>query len=540
MPISRSGSDFDVVLVSAEYWDDHPLCPVGVIARVLDADGYTVGIIEKPEKDEDFLRLGAPKLFFGVTSGSIDSMLNNYTPLKRPRRDDPHADWSPMPDRAVVAYCNSLRRLFKGCRIVIGGIEASLRRFAHYDYWDNAVRRSILLDTRADVLVYGNGEKQALEIARRLKGGKELDRIPGTCVVAKEVPVGFTAVPSYEDVKDDKTKFCEMQMAFSNDRALAQAHGQRFVLQHPAPELSPEDLDAIYALPFSRKMHPKSQLRMAQFSVVTHRGCIGECSFCSLALHQGNKIVSRSEESIVREIEAITKHPEFKGHVDDLGGPSANMYGMDCEAPCVRGETPAGLRKTEGDANEASSGGRQCVSCASLDKSHSRLVALMRRARAVPGVKRIFVRSGVRYDLAIESREYVRELSRHHISGTLKIAPEHFSKRVLALMNKPGNRFSEFCDLFASLNKETGQTLRYYFMVGHPGDDVQEANELARRAAKLGNAEQFQLFTPTPMSLSTCMYWTGLDPRTMGLVKVTYDFATKKRMKTAMSKAMLD
>ncbi len=528
MPISRSGSDFDAILVSAEYWDDHPLCPVGVIARVLDADGFSVGIIEKPVKDEDFTKLGAPKLFFGVTSGSIDSMLNNYTPLKRPRKDDPHADWNEMPDRAVVAYCNALRRLFKGCKIAIGGIEASLRRFAHYDYWDNAVRRSILLDTRADVLVYGSGEKQAAEIARRLKGGKELDGIRGTCAMAKEPPEGFTVIHSYETVKEDKTKFCEMQMAFSNERALAQAHGQRFVVQHPAPEYSPEDLDAIYALPFSRAMHPKSQLRMAQFSVATHRGCVGECSFCSLALHQGNRIVSRGEESILREIESMTRHPDFKGHIDDLGGPSANMYGMDCEAVCE------GSR--DGDAVTA--GRRHCISCANLDKSHSRLVALMRRARAVPGVKKVFVRSGVRYDLAIESREYVRELSQHHVSGTLKIAPEHFSKRVLKLMGKPGDRFSEFCDLFNSLNKDTGQTLRYYFMVGHPGDDVQEANELARRAAKLGNAEQFQLFTPTPMSLSTCMYWTGLDPRTMEPVKVVYDFATKKRMKTAMSKAL--
>jgi uncharacterized radical SAM protein YgiQ len=518
MTISRTGSGFDIILVSAEYWDDHPLCPVGVIARVLDYAGYSVGIVEKPVKDEDFGKLGAPKLFFGVTSGSIDSMLNNYTPLKRPRKDDPHADWNEMPDRALVAYCNSLRRLFKGCRIVIGGIEASLRRFAHYDYWGNNVRRSILLDARADILVYGNGEKQVLDIAARLRKGLGLDGIAGTCVLAKEAPEGFAAIPSYEEVKEDNVKFCEMQMSFSNDRALAQPHANRFVLQHPAPEYSPGDLDAIYALPFTRAMHPKSQLRMARFSVVTHRGCIGECSFCSLALHQGGRIVSRSEESILREIESLTKHPDFKGYVDDLGGPSANMYGMDCGTKC-------------GDA---------CLACATLDRSHSRLVALMRRARAVPGVKKIFVRSGVRYDLAIESREYVRELSRHHVSGTLKIAPEHFSKRVLKLMNKPGDRFSEFCDLFNSLNKDTGQTLRYYFMVGHPGDDVQEANELARRAAKLGNAEQFQLFTPTPMSLSTCMYWTGLDPRAMEPVKVVYDFATKKRMKTAMSKATLD
>jgi uncharacterized radical SAM protein YgiQ len=531
MAISREGSGFDVILVSAEYWDDHPLCPVGVIARVLEGEGYSVGIIEKPESDEDFTKLGAPKLFFGVTSGSIDSMLNNYTPLKRPRKGDPHADWNPMPDRAVVAYCNALRRLFKGCRLVIGGIEASLRRFAHYDYWDNDVRRSILLDSRADVLVYGNGERQVTEIASRLKDGKGLAGIPGTCALSKELPGGFTVMPSFAEARDDRQKFCEMQMLFSNDRPLAQAYDRNYVLQHPAPDYTTSDLDAIYGLPFSRKMHPKSQLRMAQFSVVTHRGCIGECSFCSLALHQGGRIVSRSEDSIIREIESLTRHPEFKCYVDDLGGPSANMYGMDCEAECV-------ADAADGADISGPERRRHCLSCANLDRSHSRLVKLMRRARAVPGVKKVFVRSGVRYDLAMESREYVRELSRHHVSGTLKIAPEHFSKRVLALMNKDGSRFSEFCDLFASLNKESGQSLRYYFMVGHPGDDLQEVRMLAEKAKRLGNAEQFQLFTPTPMSLSTCMYWTGLDPRTMRPVKVAYDFATKKRMKTAMSGAI--
>ncbi|MFH0816680.1 MAG: YgiQ family radical SAM protein [Methanobacteriota archaeon] len=514
MAISREGSGFDVVLVSAEYWDDHPLCPVGVIARVLDSEGFSVGVVEKPVGDEDFAKLGAPKLFFGVTSGSIDSMLNNYTPLKRSRKDDPHADWNPMPDRAVVAYCNALRRLFKGCKIAIGGIEASLRRFAHYDYWDNAVRRSVLLDSRADILAYGNGETQAAEIAARLRDGKDLSGIPGTCVLSRELPDGFAVLPSYAEARDDKRRFCEMQMLFSNDKALAQAYDRNYVLQHPAPGCTPKELDAIYALPFSRKMHPKSQLKMAQFSVVTHRGCIGECSFCSLALHQGRRIVSRSEDSIVREIGEMARHPEFKGYVDDLGGPSANMYGMDCANEC-------------GDA---------CLACPALDRSHSRLVGLMRRARAVPGVKKVFVRSGVRYDLAMESREYVRELSGHHVSGTLKIAPEHVSKRVLALMNKDGSRFSEFCDLFNSLNRDTGQTLRHYFMVGHPGDDMQEVRLLAEKAAHLGNAEQFQLFTPTPMTLSTCIYWAGLDPRTMKPVKVVYDYATKKRMKTAMTR----
>lgn len=516
MPISRTLQDPDVILVTAEYWDDHPLSPVGVIARVLEASGFSVGIIEKPVSDGDFTRLGEPKLFFGVTSGSIDSMLNNYTPMKRKRAEDEHASTSPMPDRAVISYCNSLRRLYKGCAIVIGGIEASLRRFAHYDYWDNAPRRSILLDSRADVLVYGNGEMQMAELASRARDGKPLSGVSGTCEVSKQVPEGYAAMPSWEEAKDDKKKFCEMQNAFGNDRGLAQGYGPRFVLQHPYPRYTPEYLDWVYGLPFTRDMHPRSLLGMARFSVVTHRGCIGECSFCSLALHQGARIISRSEGSILAEIGRIARHPDFKGAIDDLGGPSANMYGMDC-AEC----------------------GGECLGCGKLDRSHSRLVALMRRARQVPGVRQVFVRSGVRYDLAVDSPEYVRELSAHHVSGCLKIAPEHFHSSVLGLMNKPGERFGEFVEMFGTLNRGTGQALRHYLMVGHPGETEETLGELVREAGKLGNIESFQLFTPTPMTLSTCMYWTGLDPRTMEPVKVTYHYSAKKRMKERML-ALLD
>jgi uncharacterized radical SAM protein YgiQ len=516
MPISRTIRSPDIILVSAEYWDDHPLSPMGVIARVLDAKGFSVGIIEKPVSDEDFLRLGEPKLFFGVTSGSIDSMLNNYTPMKRKRADDEHATYNPMPDRAVISYCNSLRRNFKGCTIVIGGIEASLRRFAHYDYWDNAPRRSILLDSRADVLVYGNGELQMAELAERAKAGKNLAGIAGTCEISREVLDGFLVMPSWTEVKSDKAKFCEMQNAFSNGRNLAQAHDKRFVLQHAYPAYTPDCLDWVYGLPFTREMHPQSLLSMAQFSVVTHRGCIGGCSFCSLALHQGGRIISRSEESILSEIAGMTRHPEFRGVIDDLGGPSANMYGMDC-ADCGGG----------------------CPGCGKLDRSHSRLIGLMRRARAVPGVRKVFVRSGVRYDLAVESPEYVKELSDHHVSGCLKIAPEHFHGRVLGLMNKPGERFGEFVELFGTLNTGTGQALRHYLMVGHPGETEQTLDALVARAEKLGNIESFQLFTPTPMTLSTCMYWTGLDPRTMEPVEVTYRYGAKKRMKERVL-ALLD
>ncbi len=511
MPISRSGRNFDIILVTAEHWDDHPLSPVGVIARVLDAKGFSVGIIEKPVTEADFERLGEPELFFGVTAGSIDSMLNNYTPMKRKREDDPHARYSPMPDRAIIVYCNTLRRVFKGCRIVIGGIEASLRRFGHYDYWDNDLRRGILYDSRADVLVYGNGEMQIAELAERARAERELAGVAGTCTISKKVPKGFEVLPSWSEVKSDKKKFCEMQNMFSNQRNLAQEYDKNYMLQYAYPEYTSEYLDWIYGLDYSRKLNPDSQLWMAQFSVVTHRGCIGECSFCSLALHQGNRIISRSEESIISEIEKIAKHRKFKGVIDDLGGPSANMYGMDCDN-CEK----------------------HCLGCGNLDRSHSRLLELMRKARSVPGVRKIFVRSGVRYDLAVESPEYIKEISEHHISGCLKVAPEHFSERVLGLMNKPGDRFQEFIEIFGKMNRKTGQNLRYYLMIGHPGEDMASVEELVKKAKRLGNVENFQLFTPTPMTLSTCMYWTGMDPRTMEPVKVAYDYNTKKRMKEKM------
>lgn len=514
--ISRTGSGFDVILVSAEYYDDHPLSPVGVIAKVLEAKGYKVGIIEKPMFEKDYSKLGAPKLFFGVTSGSIDSMLNNYTPLKKPREEDRYNRVTGMPDRALIVYCNGIKKQFKDVPIVLGGIEASLRRFAHFDYWDNYVRRSIMFDSRARLLVYGNGEKQVMEIAARLSKGRDISGIPGTCEISKELPKGFEVVPSFKEVKSDKIKFCKMQVAFSNYKDLAQEYDNNYLLQHRYPEYTAADLDWIYGLRYTRRLHPESLLKMARFSVVTHRGCIGECNFCSLSLHQGNRIISRSEESILHEIESLTKHPDFKGFIDDLGGPSANMYGMDCHTKC----------------------GDKCIGCESLNLSHGRLIELLRNARNIPGVNKIYVRSGIRYDLAIESKQYLRELSEYHISGTLKIAPEHYSKKVLKLMNKDSDRLDEFVGAFEKVNKKTNQSLRYYFMICHPGDDETETEALCRKVEKLKNVEQFQLFTPTPMSMSTCMYWTGMDPYTLKPIKVVYDYTTKKKMKRMMLEAI--
>jgi len=517
--IATCGSDFDIILIGGEPYADHPLSGVGLIARVLDAVGYRVGVIGRPDwrRDEDFCKLGRPRLFFGITSGAIDSLLVNYTPLKRERAKDPFAPYcSGLPDRAILVYSNKIRHLFPGSIIVIGGVEASLRRFGHYDYWQNRVRRSLLVDSRADLLVYGPGELQIIEIARRLEQGQDLDGIAGTCIIGSKIPAGFQLLPSFEEVCEHPQAFCQAQNLFSNQRNLAQAHANRFVLQYRMPAYRPQDLDWIYSLPFSRKIPAEfPQLAMARFSVVTHRGCFGSCSFCSLALHQGTRIISRSEESILAEIELLAKHPDFKGYIDDLGGPSANMYGLDCRQ-CETGH---------------------CLSCSRRDRSYQRLINLLQKSRQIQGIKKVFVRSGIRYELAMESPKYLEELCHYHLSGCLKIAPEHVSEKVLSLMNKDGSRLEEFRQLFRQINGRRPQHLKYYFMVAHPGTGRAEAKELAtalRRLEREGEhnpIEGVQIFTPTPMTRSTCMYHTGLDPATGKPVFVPRSFAEKKEQK---------
>jgi len=520
--IARKGSRFDIILISGEPYVDHPLSGIGVIARVLDAKGYRVGVVGRPDwkKDEDFRKLGRPRLFFGITSGSIDSLLVNYTPLKRRRSRDPHAPYrSGIPDRAVLVYSNKIKQLFPDSIIVIGGVESSLRRFAHYDYWEDRVRRSILLDSRADILVYGPGELQAIEIARRLEREEDMAGISGTCVVRAEMPSNYEALPSFEEVCQDPELFSKAQNLFSNRRHLAQLHANRFVLQYPMPDYRREDLDWIYGLPYSREIPPEfPEFSMARFSVVTHRGCIGRCSFCALSLHQGDRIISRNEESILEEIHRLREYPDFKGYIDDLGGPTANMYGMDCRKAC------------EGE----------CLRCPELDRSHKRLVHLMRKARQIPGIKKVFVRSGIRYDLALESPEYVKELCDHHLSGLLKIAPEHVSPQVLRLMNKEKRPLEEFRKLFQKINKGRKQHLKYYFLVAHPGASIKEAKELARLVRGLEKAgdkpvEGIQIFTPTPMTRSTCMYHTGKDPVSGEEVYVPRNYAEKKEQKRMLS-----
>jgi len=492
----------DVILITGEAFFDHPLCGVAILKRLLEKNGYHVGIVEMPKRADDIEEFGKPTLFFGVSSGSIDSMVRNYTPLKKLRREDKNLNYNEsVPDRAVIVYSNWIKNKFKGSKIVLGGTEASLRRFVHYDYWDNKLRKPILFDSRADILAYGNAEKQILEIANRIKHKKDLRNIPGTCIIDIEKPTGFVELPSYEEVIESKERFCDMQNLLTNTKNLLQKIDNRYVLQYKSPTYTSKDLDEYYELPFTRETN-LNDIRGFEFSVVTHRGCIGECNFCSLSLTQGNKIISRSEESILREIRRIAKLPFFKGNIDDLGGPSANMYGMDCH-------------KCEGS----------CIECHSLDRSNKRIINLLRKARSIRGIRNVFIRSGIRYDLA--SPEYIAEVASHHISGTLKIAPEHVNESVLKLMNKDRGDLKSFIKEF----KKTGKKLAFYFMTAHPGSSINEAKELGDEIKHFENASSVQVFTPTPMTVSTCMYYTGLEPRTKNKVYVPYTYKEKKIQK---------
>jgi uncharacterized radical SAM protein YgiQ len=494
---------YDIIIITGELYFDHPLCGSAIIKRLLEKHNYTVGIIEMPKFEEDIKKLGKPKLFFGITSGSIDSMVRNYTPLKRLRQDDKYLNYNEtVPNRAVITYSNWVKRHFKDSIIVLGGTEATLRRFTHYDYWDNKLRRPILLDSRADIIAYGSAELQILEIAKRIKNHKPLKGIEGTCIRSKEIKNNFTELPSFQDVSESKKEFCNMQNQFSNKKNLAQKVDKSYVLQYKSPEYTPKDLDEYYELPFTRKV-PQS-LQGFQFSVVTHRGCIGNCNFCALRWTQGNKLISRSEDSIIREIKNITKVPYFKGNIDDLGGPSANMYGMDCNL-CDK----------------------DCLECKKLDRTNKRLINLLKRIRNLPKIKKVCIRSGIRFDLA--SEKYLKDIISHHIFDYLRIAPEHINKRVLKLMNKDCGDLDAFIQKFNKISQ--GRKLGFYFMTGHPGSTMKEAKELADKIKTLRNSENIQLFTPTPMTISTCMYYTSMNPKTKKKIHVPHTYLEKKQQK---------
>ena len=524
-------NELDIIIVTGDAYVDHPSYGAAIIGRVLEDAGFSVGIIAQPDCKnlEDFKALGKPRLFFAVTAGNLDSMVANYTANKKVRNID---DYSPggrshlRPDRASIVYANKLQQAYKGVPIVLGGMEASMRRLAHYDYWSDKVRRSLLLDAKCDILVYGMGERQMIEIASRLRDDEDihsLDNVRGTVVARKsldavEDPV---SIPSFEDVIKDKDKF---NRAFREiyaeadpvrGRTIVQKHADRFIIQYPpALPMTTEELDKIYSLPFMRDWHVSYDkaggipgFDMVRNSITSHRGCAGGCSFCSLYLHQGRHVQSRSIESILEEIKIVSMDKKFNGTITDIGGPTANMYMAKCDA-----------WKNKGACRQ-----KRCLLpeiCKNFKLGYGHSLELWKRLKAVPRVKHVFVGSGVRYDLLTDSYsdEYLRELCISHVSGQLKVAPEHCANHVLDLMNKPRfNLYEKFTDRFEKMNKllNKKQFLVNYFIVGHPGASLQDALQLSLYLAKKHiNPEQVQDFIPLPMTLSGAMYYTEQDPFT--------------------------
>jgi uncharacterized radical SAM protein YgiQ len=526
---------FDIILVSGDAYVDHPSFGTALIGRVLWDAGFSVGIIAQPDWKSitDFTALGTPRLFFGISSGNVDSMVNNFTPNLKRRSDDVYSPGRVprRPDRATIVYANKVHELFPGTPIVIGGIEASLRRFAHYDYWQDRVRQGILADAPADLLAFGMAELPMVEIAQRLAAGEPaaaLREIPGT-VYRMDLAEwrgtekkGIVEIAGFTEVSSDKVAYARAFALHYREqdpvtgRPVAQPHPKTVIIQNPpARPLTMEELDQIYELPFSRLAHPSYRepvpaLEPVQFSITSHRGCFGACSFCALTHHQGRIIQSRSTASIVREVTRMTRMKAFRGIVQDVGGPTANMFGMTCS----RWEKAGTCRD------------KHCSpACATLDTSHRRQCELLGAIRAIHGVKKVFIGSGIRFDLVVaDDSDYLPLICKNHVSGHLKVAPEHVVKNVTAIMNKPGKEiFEKFRKKFAALQekRERKQYILPYFMSGHPGCTVADMVELAEyiRSNQL-YTEQVQDFTPTPMSVSTCMYYTGLDPFTLRPVHV--------------------
>ena len=537
---------FDVILISGDAYVDHPSFAAALIGRVLWDAGYSVGIIAQPncKKDDDFGKLGRPRLFFGISSGNVDSLVNNLTPNLKRRSSDVYSPGGALlrPDRATIVYTNKVHALFPNVPIILGGIEASLRRFAHYDYWSDSVRRSILADAPADMIIYGMGENPLCTVALRLEKGERIEEIrdvAGTTVKEEisrwrsEPREGSLVIPSFTEVSTDKRKYAQ---AFAlhygeqdpfHGRAVVQPHPKTIIIQNPpARPLLTEELDRIYELPFARESHPSYSdpipaLEPVRFSITSHRGCFGSCSFCALTHHQGRIVQSRSMDSILREGAMLTKMKGFAGIISDVGGPTANMYALSC--PRWK--------------NAACSDKLCSADCPTLDKNHSRQVDLLRRLRKIPGVKRVFIGSGIRHDLIMADHSpYLEELCRHHVSGHLKIAPEHISPSVTKCMHKPSREVLDaFRERFAAASKAVGkeQYLLPYLMSGHPGCTVLEMVELAEYLRDNHMyTEQVQDFTPTPMTVSTAMYYTGLDPFTLTPVHVPR--GREKRIQRAM------
>jgi uncharacterized radical SAM protein YgiQ len=557
--VKRLGWDgLDVILVTGDSYIDSPFIGTAVIGKVLLGAGYQVGIIAQPDPrtDTDIGRLGEPRLFWGVTAGSIDSMVANYTALKKPRRSDdytPGGENTRRPDRATIVYANIIRRFSKKLHsgqparpIVLGGIEASLRRVAHYDFWDNAIRRSVLFDAKADYILYGMAENPVLELAAALRDGADPRAVRGLCYIAKEPREGYLELPPYETVAADKLAFIEMFHNFyrNNDpvsaRGLYQKHADRYLIQNPpAPHQTQAELDAVYALGFERAQHPYYEalgkvraLETISFSVSTHRGCYGECSFCAIAVHEGTTVRWRSPESILAEVKVLTKHPAFNGYISDLGGPTANMYGFECKKKLAKGICTD----------------KRCVYpevCPVMKVNHQPQIDLLRTVRSLPGVKKVFVASGLRYDMILSDQAcgdaYLREIVEHHVSGQLKIAPEHTEAHVLEAMGKPGPQaLLNFKAQFDALSREAGkpQFLTYYMIAAHPGCTTGDMLRLKKFASeKLHiNPEQVQIFTPTPSTYASLMYYTELDPFTLRPIFVEKNPKRKEHQKEIVTR----
>lgn len=549
--VERGIEQLDFICVTGDAYVDHPSFGVSIISRVIEAEGYTVGIIAQPDWHglNDIKRLGAPKYAFMISSGNIDSMVAHYTAAKRKRSEDAYSPGKKAgrrPDRAVTVYTQLAKRAYPNIPVVIGGLEASLRRFAHYDYWDDCVKPSILIESGADLLTYGMGENQTIEIVNRLAKGEkiqELTDIKGTCYITepKNTPWGGVQCPDFDIVAADKANYAKATRLQMNEqdevrgKILLQRHGSKmFVQNQPMPALTQSELDRVYALPYARKYHPVYEqdggvpaIEEVQFSITHNRGCFGACNFCSIAFHQGRKITCRSEQSIIDEAIKLTKADGFKGYIHDVGGPTANFRQPSCQT-----QLEHGLCKE-----------RKClapVPCKQLIANHEEYLSILRRLRELDGVKKVFIRSGIRYDYMLqdENEEFFNELVQHHVSGQLKVAPEHCSAVVLDLMGKPHiEAYIEFSKKYFERTNSIGkeQYLVPYLMSSHPGSTLAEAIELALFLKKANiRPEQVQDFYPTPGTVSTCMYYTGINPYTNEKV-----FVAKTPEEKAMQRALL-
>ena len=529
---ARGWDGVDIVLITGDAYVDHPSFGTAVIGRVLESKGYRVGIISMPDWHDarSIDVFGRPNLFFAVTAGAIDSMLARYTASRRYRSDDPYSPGgkSHKPERALIVYCNLIKQLYKDVPVVIGGIEASMRRIAHYDFWDNKVRRSIIEDSRADILVYGMGEAAISEIADRLSSSKDLSGINGTVVMSKTIPDKALMLPAEEDAIKNKKNFIELyKMFFRNQhKILCQGAGKRFLVHYPPAVISTKQLDAVYGLPYTRLPHPSYKEAIPAFdmiknSVTCHRGCFSGCSFCSLSLHQGKRIVSRSRKSVLREVELIAGEKSFRGHINDIGGPSANMYGFSCtkDWKCNR---------------------ESCTFpalCSNLKFSTKKWIDLLESASRIERVKSVTVGSGIRYDIFMKDPDYkaaLKALLKSHISGQLKIAPESRSERVLRAMRKiPVFPLREFIKSFLECNARLGkkQYIIPYLMSCHPGSLMEDINITKEDIFTLFGfvPDQVQMFIPLPMTLSSVIYYTGIDPLTGEHFKSASDMQERKK-----------